>query len=174
MKTLRLLLSLFVGAMFVAVLEAQTTPGSKGPAAPKQQQKKTDGKKTEAKKTAEEEEGTIEGQVINRPNGKFLGLTLHEGKYKLTFYNEKKKPEPVDVTRASARWDNMHGPGFNRTVLNPAGDGTYLLGAQFVRGPHAFMLYLTLIKGEGETADASETYAIRFTGGAGTGTGQGS
>lgn len=163
MKTLRLLLSLFVGAMFAAALEAQTPAGPKGKAAPKEQKKK-----------AEEEEGKIEGQVINRPNGKFLGLTLHEGKYKLTFYNEKKKPEKVDVTRATARWDNMHGPGFNRTVLNPAGDGTYLLGAQFVRGPHAFMLYLTLVKGEGETADASETYAIRFTGGAGTGTGQGS
>lgn len=162
MKTLRLLLSLFVGAMLMASLEAQTAPGAKGKAAPKQQKK------------AEEEEGKVEGQVINRPNGKFLGLTLHEGKYKLTFYNEKKKPEKVDVTRATARWDNKHGPGFNRTVLNPAGDGTYLLGAQFVRGPHAFMLYLTLVRGEGETADASETYAIRFTGGAGTGTGQGS
>jgi cytochrome c1 len=164
MKTLRLLLSLFVGATLAVSLAAQTAPAAKakGKADTKQQKK------------AEEEEGKVEGQVLNRPNGKFLGLTLQDGKYKLTFYDAKKKPEKVDVTRATARWDNLHGPGFNRTVLNPAGDGTFLLGAQFVRGPHSFMLYLTLIRGEGETADGSETYTIRFTGGAGTGTGQGS
>ncbi|HYC71633.1 MAG TPA: hypothetical protein VEB66_10530 [Opitutaceae bacterium] len=168
MKTLRLLLCLFVGSLLPLALPAQTPPAAKGKAAPKQEQKKVDQKK------AEEEEGTIEGHVLNRPNGKFLGLTLQEGKYKLTFYNEKKKPEKADVARALARWPNMHGPGDNRTVLNPAGDGTYLLGTLFVRGPHSFMLFLTLVKGDGDTPDTSETYSFRFTGGAGTGTGAGS
>ena len=157
MKPLRLLLSLSLAVFAGSLLLAQTAPKG-GKSAPKQQQKK-----------AEEEMGTIEGLTLNRPNGKFLGLTLQDGKYKLTFYDEMKKPVKVDVTRATARWDNIHGPGFNRTVLNPAGDGTYLLGAQFVRGPHSFMLYLTLIRGEGETADASETYSFRFTGSAGAG-----
>lgn len=154
MKTLRVLLCVSLGFFAASVLSAQTAPKG-GKAAPKQQQKK-----------AEEEMGTIEGLTLNRPNGKFLGLTLQDGKFKLTFYDEMKKPMKVDVTRAAARWDNVHGPGFNRTILNPAGDGTYLQGALFVRGPHSFMLYLTLIRGEGETADASETYSFRFTGAA--------
>jgi len=111
-----------------------------------------------------EEAGKIEGMVLNRSNGKFLGLTLQDGKYKLTFYDKKKKPEKVDVTRATARWPNLHGPGDNRTVLNPAGDGTFLLGTQFVRGPHAFKLFLTLLKGEGDQAQAVETYTVDFRG----------
>ncbi|MFZ5495923.1 MAG: hypothetical protein ACOZE5_11395 [Verrucomicrobiota bacterium] len=112
----------------------------------------------------EEEEGKIEGTVLNRPNGKFLGLTLLDGKYKLAFYDKKKKPEKVDVTRGTARWPNKHGPGDNRAILNPAGDGTYLLGSQFVRGPYAFKLFITLLQGEGDTAKAVENYTVDFRG----------
>jgi hypothetical protein len=113
-----------------------------------------------AKPAAKEEEPKILGTVINRPNGTFLGLTLQDGKFKLTFYDKKKKPMAVDVTRALARWPNIHGPGDNRTVMNPS-ETTALLGSQFVRGPYTFKVYLTLLKGEGEDA-VTETYTIDF------------
>lgn len=108
--------------------------------------------------------GVIEGTTLTRPNGHYLGLTLQDGKYKLTFYDKKKKPEKVDVTRATARWPNMHGPGDNRTILNPAGDGSYLMGAQFVRGPHSFKLFITLLRGEGNEAVGVESYTVDFRG----------
>lgn len=148
MKTAVVLLAAVIA---VGALQAQTRPAPK-PGAPKQDTKK------------EEEIGVIEGMTLARPNGHFLGLKLEGGKYKLTFYDKKKKPEKVDVTRATARWPNMHGPGDNRTVLNPAGDGTFLMGAQFVRGPYAFKLFITLLKGEGNEAVGVETYTVDFRG----------
>lgn len=140
---------LFGLLLAAGVLSAQVPP--KKPAGP-----------VPAKKE-EEKMGVIEGMTIPRPNGTFLGLTLMEGKYKLTFYDKKKKPMGVDVSRAVARWPNPQGPGDFRTVLNQGG-AAYLLGAQFVRGPHAFKLWITLIKGEGDTADSSETYVVDFRG----------
>lgn len=147
MKTFAVGLALLIA---VPLMHAQATkpslPGKAAPAAKK------------------EEEGKIEGTALNRPNGTFLGLTLEGGKYKLAFYDKKKKPMKVDVTRATARWPNKHGPGDNRTILNPAGDGTYLMGAQFVRGPHAFKLFITLLQGEGSEAKAVENYTVDFQG----------
>lgn len=148
MKTAAVFLAAVIA---VGALQAQTRPAPK-PGAPKQDTKK------------EEEMGVIEGTTLARPNGHFLGLTLEGGKYKLTFYDKKKKPEKVDVTRATARWPNMHGPGDHRTVMNPAGDGTYLMGALFVRGPHAFKLFITLLRGEGNEAVGVETYTVDFRG----------
>ena len=148
MKTAVVLLAAVIA---VGALQAQTKPAPK-PGAPKQDTKK------------EEEIGVIEGMTLARPNGHFLGLKLEGGKYKLTFYDKKKKPEKVDVTRATARWPNMHGPGDIRTVMNPAGDGTYLMGAQFVRGPYAFKLFITLLRGEGNEAVGVETYTVDFRG----------
>lgn len=152
MKTLATCLVLLVAVPF---MHAQTP---KAPVAP--------GKAAPATKKAkeEEEEGKIEGMTLNRANGTFLGLTLAGGKYKLTFYDKKKKPVKVDVTRATARWPNMQGPGDNRTVLNPAGDGTYLMGTQFVRPPYTFKLFLTLLQGEGDQAKSVESYTVDFRG----------
>ena len=116
-------------------------------------------KKGEVKK--KEEMGTIEGITLNRPNGEYLGLKLVDGKFLLTFYNKKKKPTGVDVTRANARWPNLHGPGDNRTVLNPSGANS-LMGGLFVRGPYTFVLYLTLLRGEGDQAQAVENYTVQF------------
>lgn len=150
------LVLLFLAVLGSATLVAQTAPrppASKGAAPAKQETKKEEPKKDEPK---------IEGTVLNRPDGTFLGLTLQDGKYKLAFYDKEKKPMPVNVLRATARWPNLHGPGQNRTVLNPAGDGTFLLGAQFVRGPHSFRLFLTLIAQE--NAEAGESYSFDFRG----------
>ncbi len=46
--------------------------------------------------------------------------------------------------------------------MNPAGDGTYLLGAQFVRGPYSFKLFVTLILSE--DGARTETYSVDFRG----------
>ncbi len=139
---LALLLFLFLGA---STLLAQPAPA-----------------RQTVKKDAKAEEPKIEGTVLNRPDGTFLGLTLQEGKFKLSFYDKEKKPMPVNVLRAAARWPNPHGPGQNRTVLNPAGDGTYLLGSLFVRGSHSFRLTIVLIAQEG--GEAAETYTVDFRG----------
>jgi hypothetical protein len=148
MKTLAAALALLIA---VPIVQAQATkpslPGKAAPAAKK-----------------DDEMGKIDGMTLNRANGTFLGLTLSEGKFKLTFYDKKKKPMKVDVTRATARWPNMHGPGDNRTIMNPAGDGTYLMGTQFVRGPHAFKLFITLLQGEGSEAKSVENYTVDFRG----------
>lgn len=117
---------------------------------------------TKGAKPASAEAPKIEGLVIARPDGRFLGLTLAEGKFKLRFYGKDRKPVPPDALRAVARWPNVHGPGQHRTVLTPAGDGSFLLGAQFVRPPHAFRLILTLIPAEG--VEPTETHSVDFRG----------
>lgn len=141
-----LILMLSVGSLFADTPAAKPTPGPVKPPVKK-----------------EEPMGVIEGTTLNRSNGTFLGLTLVEGKYKLTFYDKKKKPVAVDVDRAIARWPNVHGPGDHQTVLI-SGGATYLLGQQFVRGPYAFKLRLLLMKGEGETATVVESYVVDFKG----------
>jgi hypothetical protein len=153
MKT-RLALLFLLG--FGSSLIAQTTPAR--PAPPPQ------GAKTPAaKKETAKEEPKIEGTKLDRADGTFLGLTLHEGKFKLTFYDKEKKPMPVNALRAVARWPNLHGPGQNRAVLVPAGDHTFLLAPQFVRGPYAFKLFLTLVLSE-EPGAPTENYTVDFRG----------
>lgn len=156
---------LFAALLLSAAVSLPAQPGPAAPAAPagpKAPAAKQETKKADPKKAAPKEEAKIEGLVISRPDGTFLGLTLQDGKFKLSFHDKEKKRKKADVARAVARWPNVHGPGQNRTVLNPAGDGTFLLGAQFVRPPHSFRLILTLIPGgEGEEG---ETYSVDFRG----------
>lgn len=159
MKLAAFLLSIVITT---GVMQAQTAPAPKAPGAKPAPGKVAPGKGAPGGK--EEEIGVIEGMTIARANGHFLGLKLEGGKYKLTFYDKKKKPEKVDVTRATARWPNMHGPGDNRTILNVAGDGTFLMGAQFVRGPHSFKLFITLLRGDGNEAVSVENYTVDFRG----------
>ena len=142
--------SLLVALAFVCsalALQAQTPP----PAA----------KKVPAPAAKKEAEPQIPGQVLARANGTFLGLTLVEGKFNLRFYDAKKKPMSVDVARAVARWPNVHGPGNNRSVLNPTPDNQALQSAQFVRGPYAFTLILALIQEDGSS---TETFSVVFRG----------
>ncbi len=162
MKTLAACLC-FVFAASLA--HAEAAPTAK-PADPKAPVAKEGEKNVPAGKDAKKEEpmGKIEGTTLTRPNGNFLGLTLVEGKYKLTFYEKKKKkPMKVDALRVIARWHNPHGPGNNQSILNPAGNGTYMMGSQFVRGPHAFNLTLIVVLTEGENAQ-TETYTVPFRG----------
>ena len=140
---------------------AKATPAKAEKAAPAKP-----GQKAEAKKPAkpEDEMGTIEGQTIARANGKFLGLSLRDGKFVLSFYDEKKKPEKADVTRATARWNDPQAPGYKRAVMNIEPSGLKLAATTFVRPPYAFKLWITLLKAEGDNAQALESYTIDFSG----------
>lgn len=105
-------------------------------------------------------EPTIKGIVLNRPKGGFLGLTVEGNNFKLSFYDAKKKPAPVDVALATARWPVHYSAYDERAVLTPNGDGTALTSPKYVRPPYAFKLYLSLFK-EG-SQDAVESYVIDF------------
>ncbi|MBI2514026.1 MAG: hypothetical protein HYV96_18800 [Opitutae bacterium] len=149
MKT-RLLLLVILALGFVQ-LSAQTAR----PAAPG---------KADAKKDAEPK---IDGITIARPNGKFLGLALEGGTFKLSFYDEKKKPARPDVMRAAARWNPNYKQGSERVVLNPSADGKALVGTKPVRPPYAFKLYLTLLApastpGSESGEQATESYVVDF------------
>ena len=114
-----------------------------------------------------EEEPVIPGIVIPRTNGGYLGLTLENSNFKLSFYDAKKKPDTVDVARATARWPVHYKTTEERTVLNPTPDNLALIANKFVRPPYVFKLYLTLLKGEEGTAEDSaaasaESYTIDF------------
>jgi hypothetical protein len=164
-------LAVFVAVLFAAgLIQAQTQPGAKPadanattvkpadlkPADPKATGK-VGAKKDEKKK---EEEPKIPGVTIPRANGGFLGLEVAGGNFKLSFYDKKKKPAKVDVSRATAKWPNPRAPGDNRTVLNVS--GMALVGAKPVVPPYNFTVYLTLLQGEGAEAKAVESYVVAF------------
>ncbi|MDI1318615.1 MAG: hypothetical protein PSW75_00270 [bacterium] len=118
---------------------------------------KTVPKKDEKKK---EEEPKIPGVLIPRAGGTWLAIEVIGGQFKLSFYDKKKKPAPVDVTRAIAVWPNPRAPGNNRTVLNVS--GTALVGSKPVVPPYTFIVRLTLLKGDGDNAVAVENYAVQM------------
>lgn len=160
MKTIVAFLCLVVAA---SVAHAQVSPGVKPADSKAVPVKSADPKAAPATKEVKKEElPKIPGMEIVRPNGTFLGLEVIGGNFKLTFYDKKKKPMTVDVTRATARWPNFRSPGDNRTVLN--GNGTALVGSKPVVPPLTFNVFLTLLKGEGEEAKAVETYTVAFRG----------
>jgi hypothetical protein len=173
MKTLvALLCALAFGGSIFAQPQPASQPAAPatpaGPATPtaKPEGKKADLKKEDAKK---KEEPKIDGIVISRSNGTFLGLKLEGGTYKLTFYDAKKKPTAPDVTRAAARWNPKYKVGSERIILNPGPDGKSLIGTRPVRPPYVFKLYLTLLKGGartdsegGEDEQAVESFVVDF------------
>jgi hypothetical protein len=157
MKLLAAVLTLLFSA---GLMQAQTPPAAPAtePKAPATT-KAAPAKKEEKKK---EELPVIPGYTITRVNGDLLGLEVVGGNFKLTFYDKKHKAMPMDVTRAAARWPNVRGPGDNRTVLN--GSGSVLVGSKPVIPPFVFNVYLTLLKGEGDAAEAVESYVVPFRG----------
>ncbi len=167
--------AVFLGlALVTSALQAQTAPSSTSapapkPATPAAPAAKVDPKakpdpkvKVDDKKKKEEAMGVIKGTEIKRADGTYLGLQVVGGNWVLSFYNAKKKPAGVDVTRATARWPNVRGPGDNRTVLNPS--GTSLVGSKPVIPPFTFNVYITLLKGEGDDAKAVESFVVQYRG----------
>ncbi len=110
--------------------------------------------------TKPEEEPKIDGIVLPRAKGGFLGLTLENSNFKLAFYDAKKLPAPADVARANARWLVHYTVFDERAVLTPTADGMALTSTKFVRPPYVFKLYLSLIV-EGST-EPPEEYVIDF------------
>lgn len=131
--------------MVVPVL-AQTSPR---PAAPKQT----------AKGEEEEKEGEVKGIALQRPDGRWLGVTMDGLNLRLTFYNKKKNPVAPDVARATARWNRPTVATADRAVLNLADDGVSLVGNQIVRKPWTFVVYLALVN---DRDDVSESYQVKL------------
>lgn len=98
------------------------------------------------KKAAKKDEPPpkIEGMEIARGAKGFLGLQVVNGVFKLSFYDEKKKPATADVARAVLRWTPNYKPGNEIYILNPGADGRSLTSDKTVRPPYTFKLFLSL------------------------------
>lgn len=101
----------------------------------------------------------IEGVVIARADGRWLGLALEGNNFKLHFYDKDKKTVKPDAARASVRWNPVGKTGELRTVLNPAGDT--LVSPLFVAPPLTFRVFLTLLSAEDQVL---ETYIVEMRG----------
>jgi hypothetical protein len=89
-----------------------------------------------------------------------------DGNFRLSFYNDKKKPVAPDVGRAVLRWDPKYKLGMERAVLTPGGGPNLLTSPKFVRPPYNFKLTIVLLgadaDGEGEGEPVGETHVIDF------------
>jgi len=121
---------------------------------------KANGAAPAAAAAEKEEEPKIEGIIVQRANGSFLGLTLENSNFKLAFYDEKKLPVPVDVARANLRWTVHYSVFDEHAVLTPAADSLSLTSTKFVRPPYVFKLYLTLIVDDSD--QPPESYVIDY------------
>lgn len=133
----------------------KTAPATKAPTA-----------KAPAAKTVKKEEPPPKIEGITIPRGKnFLGIQIVNGTFKLSFYDEKKKPMPADVPRAVLRWDPKYKVGKERLLLGLGEDGKSLTSPKNIRPPYNFKLYITLLKDASEAEDpVGETFVIDFTG----------
>jgi len=125
-------------------------PAKPAPAPAKQQET--------AKPEGEEAEGTIEGISAPRKNGGFIGITIDDSGFKLSFYDKKKKQVDCDVARAAATWQPKYRIPDERRVLTPSGDGKTLTSTP-VRPPYNFKLRLTLLSADDQ---AVETFVLDF------------
>ena len=123
-------------------------------------------KKADTARKAEpekKEEPKIEGVVVPRGERGFLGVEIVGSSFKITFYDEKKKPKEPDVARAALRWDAKYKIGQERLVLNPDADGTSLSNPRSIRPPYNFKLFIVLVKDATEKEEpVSETHVIDF------------
>jgi hypothetical protein len=110
----------------------------------------------------EEKEGTISGVPVPRPQGGWLGVEVKDRTFRMTFYNEKKKPVPADVSSAILRWPVHYQPNDERTQLLPTDDPAVLASEYTVKGLLSFKLRITLLTES--KPDAVETYVIDFHG----------
>ncbi|MBI5689103.1 MAG: hypothetical protein HZC55_03320 [Verrucomicrobia bacterium] len=114
------------------------------------------------KKAAKKDEPPpkIEGMEIGRGAKGFLGLQVVNGVFKLSFYDEKKKPAQPDAVRAVLRWTPNYKPGNEVYILNPGGDGKSLTSDKTVRPPYAFKLFVSLFAEGSE--NPVESFVVDF------------
>lgn len=124
-------------------------------------------KKAGAEKSAKKEEEPppkIDGVEIQRGEAGFLGLQIVDANFRLSFYDKKKKPIPVDVTQAVLRWQPTYQKAEERVLLERSGDGKFLTSSRVIRPPHSFKLSIVLFKSPAPDAEAvaTENFVIDF------------
>lgn len=113
------------------------------------------------KPATNEASASIPGITIERREGKgFLGIEVVDYNYKLTFYDQDKKPVAADRPRALLRWASRSKSGDERYMLSVGNDPHALTSPRYVRPPYNFQLFITLLDDNPETS--TQTYAIRF------------
>jgi len=110
----------------------------------------------------EESEGTVAGVPVARAQGGWLGVEVQDRTFRITFYNEKKKPVPADATSAILRWPVHYQPNDERIQLSPTDDPSVLASPYVVKGPLSFKLHITLLTES--KPEAAESYVIDFQG----------
>jgi hypothetical protein len=105
-------------------------------------------------------EGTIKGVAVKRDQGGWLGIEISGGAFRLTFYNDKKKPVAADRSSAILRWPVHYQPNNERTELLPTDDPAVLGSEYNVKPPHTFKLFITLISSGSSDVEA---YTIDFS-----------
>jgi hypothetical protein len=94
-----------------------------------------------------EEEPAIVGVEAKWAQG-LLGLAVEGNAFVLRFYDKDKKPVPVPVARAAARWSTVTKARNERVILNQAGEA--LRSPAVVRAPLTFVVHLTLLDEAGD------------------------
>jgi hypothetical protein len=105
----------------------------------------------------------IDGFVIDRGAKGYLGVKIESGVFKISFYDQDKKPAGIDVSGAVLRWPVNYQRNDERTMLTPAGDGKSLSSEKVVRPQSNYKLFITLLK-TGDTGEqvAVENYVVDF------------
>lgn len=99
--------------------------------------------------------GTIAGLEIARKQGGYIGVEIVGGNFKITFYNEKKKPVAADRSSAVLRWPVHYQPNNEHTELLPTSDPAVLSNAYPVRAPYVFhKLHIVLMNEGGADAES--------------------
>ncbi len=80
----------------------------------------------------------------------------------MTFYNEKKKPTPADVSSAVFWWPVHYQPNDERTELVPSDEASVFSSPYSVKPPHTFILHIVLLKAD--KPDYTESYVINYSG----------
>jgi len=143
----------FACAFAVAAAAQYPTPPTPPPA-------KSRAKDSKTKK--DEPPPKIEGLEIARGDKGYLGLQVTNGTFKLTFYDQKKKPGKIDFPRAALRWQPKNKRAEERVLLEPV-DEHSLGSAKVIQPPYAFTLYMTLLKTTPEGTDqVGESYTVDF------------
>jgi len=110
----------------------------------------------------DDKEGTVAGTPVQRSQGGWIGIELKGNNWVLTFYNEKKKPIPADVSSAVFWWPVHYQPNAERTELLPSDNAAVFSSPYSVRAPHTFILHVVLLKEE--KTDYTESYVINYSG----------
>jgi hypothetical protein len=107
----------------------------------------------------QEKEGKIAGYAHKRPQGGWIGLEIKDSTFRMTFYNDKKKPIPADRSSAALKWSVHYQPNPEHTELQPTDNPAVLASAYSVRAPYLFKLHVTLLA---DGLAEPETFIIDF------------